>query len=633
DLSEDTQPVEGVEAQPPVEPSADSPTADTSAEAPAVPPAEAVASAEPSAAPADASQPASSEADAAPLATEPAEGQAPAVAAAAPVAAPAAPPDAAPAPAEPVPEKPALPDWAVPFAQLGEAPISDSEPVGENMTHEALFEAIEEEIGRPQSVEPQPTNWSVVESKSRELLEGRSKDLKVACYLARGLAETKGARGLACGALLLERMISTFGGDVWPRRFRGRNAALAFFTERALELADAIEPKAADVPIFELAAERSKAAHLATKEALVEEGKPFDSLVQVRKWSEALAELHRGAVKSAEAARNQAQAKAQSSAPSGGGGGGGLSFQSVDDVRRGDSALRKELKKAAELLVEADTGSATGYRMARFAIWPEKLKFEVKGQTSSVPGKEQADLDASLTKLEGLEGEEGIKATEKAIRTTPWILDLQRVLVQKLEAQGPSHEAAMGAVVGELLALTKRLPEILDLTFSNGVPFASPATRAWLDQWTASAGGGEGAASGVQSEGDDVVAEAAKAAKAATAKNDLRGALEAYQLALSSSGAPDVQFRLRLGLAKTCLENRQAALALPHLDDLRAELRSRTLGDWAPSLAVEVLGASYQALRAAAGKNKSDQTLRARAAEVLGELSRLDPLAALEFDS
>lgn len=128
-------------------------------------------------------------------------------------------------------------------------PVSVDRPCGEDLSFSAEFDRILEarreddptvDYGEWQTTLKQ-ADWKAVLESSRELLENRSKDLRLAAWLTEGLAKTAGLAGLADGIETVAQLIDRFGNDIHPQAEQGdqehRIGTLTWFVMRMSQLA------------------------------------------------------------------------------------------------------------------------------------------------------------------------------------------------------------------------------------------------------------------------------------------------------------------------------------------------------------------------------------------------------------
>ena len=102
--------------------------------------------------------------------------------------------------------------------------VSPEAPCGEDLSYDAAFLAMEDMVrtksaggvveGAEEVIEE--PNWREVREKSLELLR-RSKDLRVALYLALGLLKTDGLAGLCDGLAVLRGLLERFWDKLYPQ--------------------------------------------------------------------------------------------------------------------------------------------------------------------------------------------------------------------------------------------------------------------------------------------------------------------------------------------------------------------------------------------------------------------------------
>jgi len=102
--------------------------------------------------------------------------------------------------------------------------VSLEAPCGEDLSYDAAFLALEDMVrtksaggvveGAEEVIEE--PNWREVREKSLELLQ-RSKDLRIALYLALGLLKTEDLAGLCDGLAVLRGLLERFWDDLYPK--------------------------------------------------------------------------------------------------------------------------------------------------------------------------------------------------------------------------------------------------------------------------------------------------------------------------------------------------------------------------------------------------------------------------------
>jgi type VI secretion system protein ImpA len=102
------------------------------------------------------------------------------------------------------------------------APVSESQPCGENLEYDADFMAMEQ-AGKGKAeqqfgdtiIPAEPADWSRVEKLATSLL-ARTKDLRVMLALTHAWTRRRGLEGYADGLLLIERSITLWWRELYP---------------------------------------------------------------------------------------------------------------------------------------------------------------------------------------------------------------------------------------------------------------------------------------------------------------------------------------------------------------------------------------------------------------------------------
>lgn len=128
-------------------------------------------------------------------------------------------------------------------------PISEHSPCGDDLSFSAEFDRIQEarrqddptvDYGEWQ-VALKQADWGQVVACCTELLQKRSKDLRLAAWLTEGLAKTSGLAGLADGIEISACLLARFGAGIHPQADDGdqeqRIGTLSWFVMRMSLLA------------------------------------------------------------------------------------------------------------------------------------------------------------------------------------------------------------------------------------------------------------------------------------------------------------------------------------------------------------------------------------------------------------
>ncbi|MDF1545992.1 MAG: type VI secretion system ImpA family N-terminal domain-containing protein, partial [bacterium] len=129
------------------------------------------------------------------------------------------------------------------YSTLGSDPVSESNPIGEDVRYEADFEWLEEEIGKlskPVLKQPDdsdsgssgarfvylPVDWNEVVTVGNRVLREQSKDIRVAVWYAMGLSESRGFAGAAEGLAVCTQIMQSYWDSFYPQRDAIRTASI-----------------------------------------------------------------------------------------------------------------------------------------------------------------------------------------------------------------------------------------------------------------------------------------------------------------------------------------------------------------------------------------------------------------------
>lgn len=127
-------------------------------------------------------------------------------------------------------------------------PVSELQPCGDDLSFSAEFDRIQEsrreddpnvDYGDWQTTLKQ-ADWHAVVADCRQLLIARSKDLRLASWLAEGMVKTSGLAGLLGGLEIVARLLARFGAGIHPQAESDdqerRIATLNWFAARMAQL-------------------------------------------------------------------------------------------------------------------------------------------------------------------------------------------------------------------------------------------------------------------------------------------------------------------------------------------------------------------------------------------------------------
>ncbi len=514
------------------------------------------------------------------------------------------------------------------LSELGKEPIAGDSPTGSDVRYEPEFEDLQAEIDKLSSVTAEGgPDWKKVVSLSSEILQSRSKDLLVAAYLAAGLVQTQGLEGLAIGLRVFADLFENFWDKLFPpkKRMRGRRAAIEWLIDRIETILGQMGSETIGPEVAEAILE-----HLGRMDNFVRENldEPpsvgsIARFIEERKAQPKDTEIEAEQAAGAEQAVPKA-APPTPAAPS-------EEIASPEDAKRQLKHAMQVIRQVCGYLGQTSPADPLPYRLRRIATWSlmETLPPATDGKTKIPPP--QAQLTDILTKLYEEQNWQGlVKAAEARIGEFVFWMDLHFYVGQSLAYMGDKYEKAYEAVCGEVAYFMYRFPEVQELQFANGTPFASDETRKWLAEIALGTGATSspeayGPSSPLGQEENLMAEEIAKAASLAK-KKKLIDAIALLQDHMRKSPSSRERLLWQLALCQVLIDGRKGFLALPHLDQILHTVGVYNLEDWEPELALKALKTAWIVL-----KGQTDPEGKKRAQDILARITRLDATEAVKI--
>jgi type VI secretion system protein VasJ len=528
------------------------------------------------------------------------------------------------------------------FTTLGKTPIQGSEPCGKEAKYEPEFEAVLAEIGKLSSPSASSqVDWALVAEKAAIVIQDKSKDLTIACYLCMALVVTRKVEGLDLGLTVLRDVIETFWEDLFPvkRRMRGRVAAIQWWLERIETELQKLQPP----PLPADQAERLR-GNLKGIDAFLGQNMPDAPVLRalqriVDAWpvqkAESLPEEKTAIAAAAAppAPRITPQSSVKDSKPAAAetpAAAEAMTTAIADDneARRAADAAFQRLRQVCAFLLQKDLKNPLSYRYRRLAAWAKLTALPVNTDGKTLITQPPPQMVQDLERLRNAGNPEAlIQSAEPKLSQFVFWFDLNRFIAQALGDLGNEYQPAMEAVCQETSAFLGRLPGLENLRFADGTPFADAQTQQWLKGMTGPATVTPGKQpTGALPGGSDPFSVALQTARALVRKQNLLEAISMLQQEMQQTKSHCQRMRWRLTIARLLLEEKKNLLALPHLDQIVTDIDTYQLEAWDPELAVEGLCAAWRGVSAQSGNEH-----KIRANELLGRIAKVDPSAALRL--
>ena len=512
---------------------------------------------------------------------------------------------------------------------LVSSPVSEDSPAGFDAKYEPEYEALNAEIAKLSSVsQSTPISWQAVADNGEAILARKSKDITVATYVAVALMHNEGAQGFIDGANLLCGLCENFWEEAFPpkTKLRRRLNAYEWWHDRALNQLK----KEGQTPITaQLAAEMTDAANRldSTVAALMEDAQPLRDITEAiraipllpeepPKDPESQVPVQKQTEQTPSApekpAKQTADQPAQESAP--------IKASEVNDVAASLAAFVDSACAYAFILRSEDPANALAWQLPRIALWCKIVALppdDGTGQTM-VPSPDAQRIEAAERLLTGKNWLKAALAADDLFLSYPLCIDLQRIADEALANLGSAFAVARKKLRSETAAFIERLPGLSALSYDDGRPFVSPATRAWLNDIANEGASGNAAQNGAGGMPEAVIAEA----REILANGDTAAALKKLEESHGLSATTNILLRteeLRMLCAQREIKT-AAALARALTNDVERD----AIAKLEPDVAIEAFLAAAMALDIAGDVEASDA--------IRGKIATLKPSAVLGWN-
>jgi type VI secretion system ImpA family protein len=278
----------------------------------------------------------------------------------------------------------------------------------------------------------------------------------------------------------------------------------------------------------------------------------------------------------------------------------------------------------------ADPGDPVPYVVLRYVRWRELERYDASSTPPAPPAGMREKCQALFDAERWVELLDLCEQTLEAGEAVAW-LDLQRYACAALGQAGLPHRMARSEVVRVVGELVRRHAWLKEVELADGRPAADETTLNWLSV-EGGAAPEPGATEGVLVEGERDDSELPRAVELLEAEG-LDAAIQHLQVAADGARSARQRALRHQELGQLLLRAERADLAVPVLERLRAELRTRELEEWeGPDFlgrALEALYRSYTLMEI----SSPTEDVAARKREVADELAQVDLGRRLRLDA
>lgn len=506
------------------------------------------------------------------------------------------------------------------LTSLGKKKLKGDSPSGKDVKYDPEFEELQVEVERSASAAGvMAADWDKIVKLSANILDHKSKDLRVAGYLAVGLIYTKKAEGIFIGMEVYLDLIEHFWESLYPIKSRptGRSRAIDWWIEKtagALKRIGRFEVTQEQVNQIQERFEKTRAF---LREQL-SDAPGFDSILTQLNSAVPPPPPPPDAVAQTGTTATGDLAGASSSMASPGIG----QVSTEQDAKRALNTISDQIRSVSSWLASQDKTNPLAYILNRQSIWfsVAKLPPAEGGQTLIPPPDERLGDQLKELKTEN-KHEELLKLSEECSSQYIFWLDLHRYANEALTGMGDAFQPAADAVGRETAAFLQRIQGIETLSFSDGTPFADSVTRHWLRE-ISSAGQSmpnvsvASASSGPERE--ELQKELDEAARLLKKKMTVE-AVKRLQAMLRSCPSVREQLYWRMEFCQLFMKTKNSNLMFSQLEQILEEVDKYRLDEYDPSVAVKCITLAWQA-----HKRQYDSGSKKKAEELLARISKID---------
>jgi len=199
------------------------------------------------------------------------------------------------------------------LADLGKNPIAGDAATGINAKYEDEYEQLKNELAKMEAVSSgSPIDWNLINDLAVDILEKKSKDITICCYLAYGLYKKQGLKGFNQGLQVIKDILETYFDDMFPPRPRARANAMSWLGEKIEPLISGLDPDIKDYADLDACLESLKGVQDVCYEKMADNAPALGALKSaISKWRNYLKTQVDAEAKKAEQLKAQQEKKKQ----------------------------------------------------------------------------------------------------------------------------------------------------------------------------------------------------------------------------------------------------------------------------------------------------------------------------------
>jgi type VI secretion system protein VasJ len=525
------------------------------------------------------------------------------------------------------------------FLSIVTTPLAGDNPFGTNINYDTEFETVKNEVNKLGG-----NDFDLIEEISVKLLKEKSKDIRLLSFLSMIYLRKENWEGFCDVFDGMGTLFEQNYDAVFPDRERAKQMALKWLSEeRYTELLKSKKPTEAEYDhLVRLVAGLTKMKPVL--EQKFPEGSPFPSGIfqTAQLWEKSCKPKPKveapPPVQQAPAATAQPAATisavATGTAPAAGATAAAPSGNEPMDTPKQAQAI---VKKGAQFIIEKEPLKPMGYRLMRSLRWDllEKTPPSDGGKTQ-LNGPQPQQRTYFTTLLGQSDFKTAFEKAEAAFSGGAnhlW-LDLQRIICTSCKSLGGEYVQIGNAILMETAYLVKRLPDIVNLQFSDGTPFCDDATKNWISSEVSAAGAGGSSSGGASGGKDDPLKEELAQAQSLAASGKVEDAMDLLQKGIRNSSGGRSNFLRSATIGDLLLKAKQPDLAVAVLETLDEKIEANNLVQWDHEIAVDAWSSLVMAYKAAKVNKQPNviAMLHEKQNTILKKISLVDPGKACQLN-
>lgn len=448
-------------------------------------------------------------------------------------------------------------------------PISEDSPVGERLLDDSLLDFVESQMMKIGSLAHADVQWAEAENGACTLLERKTKDLKILTYLMQCLQHKATPEYFTLSIYILTDFINEYWESCYPAPGpRGALPRRKYFSQvmqrtvKAAEVLDSSSFGFDQKDELEEALSRLEEAAKVQKLS-IESVEEVNSLVRRK-----LSVVSSGESETTEASATSGKTNIAEPIPQ-------VSSPKLEIDNSSDRAVKQTLLKVADLLADLDEGQSLSLRLRRFAVW-FSISAAPEADSSGVTQLMPVSADRAKEYEEQLQRGADLalwRKVEKSLTVAPFWFDGQFLSYRVATKLGKKEWAE--AIHSEAHAFISRLPSLLHLSFTGGIPFANQETIRWLNSGASQ--------DGITETGGDWTALRGEVFELAE-EGGVSVALARLNEGFSTAEEPRDKFYWRMLSADVMHGHQLSAIAHQEYENLLGQISSLSVTDWEPSL-------------------------------------------------